>query len=112
MSQTEHNKGVLRPVKLEGDVENKARLILQVMGQKEEDYYDTYREQLEDVGYRSYYITDTDIYTIENQEIDPDHGIAIATKNEDGTISFETKFYNGGCSFNEALDSALKKLEN
>ena len=33
-----------------------------------------------------------------------------ADLNDDGTIDFEVKFYNGGCSLNEALDKAIDNI--
>ena len=35
--------------------------------------------------------------------------IFLATKNDDGTIDFEVKYYDGGCGFEEAIDNALSK---
>ena len=37
--------------------------------------------------------------------------IAIATKNEDCTISFILKFYNGGAHYTEVLEEALREIE-
>ena len=48
------------------------------------------------------------VYTVEKINIDPDFDIFNSTKNEDGSIDFEVKYYNGGCSFNEAIDEAVK----
>lgn len=42
--------------------------------------------------------------------IDPDGDIANASENDDGTINYEVKYYNGGAGFNEAIDEALSKL--
>ena len=37
--------------------------------------------------------------------------IFLATKNSDGTISFEIKYYNGGCGLDEALEDALSNMK-
>ena len=50
---------------------------------------------------------DGQIYTVEKEYADPDVDIFKSTKNDDGTIDFEVKYYNGGCCFNEAIDAAL-----
>lgn len=33
-----------------------------------------------------------------------------ASRNSDGTIDFTVKYYNGGCSFSEALERAFSKM--
>ena len=35
-----------------------------------------------------------------------------ATQNDDGTIDYEVKYYNGGCSREEAIAEAVQKLDN
>jgi fibronectin type 3 domain-containing protein len=111
MSRTEHHIGKLIPVELTGTVEETCKKILQEMGIKHEDYYSSFREQLEDEGYKKYFITDNAIYKVESEAQDPDADIAKAKKNEDGSIDFEVKFYNGGCGFSEALEYAIKGTE-
>ena len=34
-----------------------------------------------------------------------------ADKNEDGTIDFVVRYYNGGCSFSEAIDRAIERID-
>jgi hypothetical protein len=34
------------------------------------------------------------------------------SKNEDGSYNFNIKYYNGGCSFQEAIEEGLKILNN
>tara|TARA_R110002049_G_scaffold143473_3_gene305578 strand:+ start:131 stop:400 length:270 start_codon:yes stop_codon:yes gene_type:complete len=34
--------------------------------------------------------------------------IFTSSKNDDGSINFEVKYYDGGCGFSEAIDYALK----
>lgn len=43
--------------------------------------------------------------------IDPDDDIFNATQNLDGTIDFHVMYYNGGCSFNEAIEEAISNME-
>ena len=44
------------------------------------------------------------------ETIDPNDDIIRAALNEEGSIDFEVKYYNGGASMQEAIVSALKKL--
>ena len=47
---------------------------------------------------------------ISEDDIDDYADIFNASKNEDGTIDFLLKYYNGGCSFDEALTTAINKM--
>jgi hypothetical protein len=47
------------------------------------------------------------IFTVEKENVDIYDNIFKATENDDGTIDFEVKYYNGSCGFNEAIDNAL-----
>lgn len=48
------------------------------------------------------------VYKVECSEVDLDEDIFKSSINEDGAIDCEIKYYNGGCSFNDALEEALK----
>lgn len=111
MSETEHNKGILTPVAILDDLETTAKKILADMGEGPKDYYSTFLEQLEDVGQERYFIAKNMIYTVENTPIDPCDDIMMASRGGDGRIYFETKYYNGGCGFNEALETAISNME-
>ena len=50
------------------------------------------------------------LYRIDNRELNLYDNIIIADKNEDGTISYQLKYYNGGASFDECLNEALDKM--
>ena len=48
---------------------------------------------------------------IEITEIDLDYDIANATKLNNNIMEFEVRFYNGGASFTEMIEGAIKKLK-
>jgi CRISPR/Cas system-associated protein Cas10 (large subunit of type III CRISPR-Cas system) len=48
------------------------------------------------------------VYEVQKEYIDPYSDIFKSSKNDDGTIDFEIKYYNGACCFYEAIDYALK----
>ena len=50
------------------------------------------------------------LFKICKHEITPDDDIISAAFNEEGSIDFEVKYYNGGSSMQEAIESALKQL--
>lgn len=112
MSETEHLRGRIIPLNLGDDIEEACRKVLIGYGEADaeaaKDGY-SYREQLADFGYDSYLITDSKVYKIEKEELDPYDDILNAFLNEDGSISFEVKFYNGGCGLSEAIESAIKR---
>lgn len=51
---------------------------------------------------------DGKVFLVEYENVDLEQEIMSASKNEDGTIDFEVKFYNGGCGFSEAIEQSVK----
>lgn len=109
MSETVHYVGKLTKIPMEGDLQNTAKRVLQNEGWCDESDAD-FLEQLEDRGYKKFLVHSGNIYKVEKTQLDPNDDIVKATKCPDGTIDFEVKYYNGGCSFNEAIDAALGKI--
>lgn len=113
MSETVYYKGILKPVDfLIGEtLEERCKRII---GDVElEDYYDSYQEKLmNDYDYYQKYIIHNDIlYFVEKKNVDPDEDIFKANRNVDGTVDFEVKYYNGGCSFDEAIEEAFENMK-
>jgi hypothetical protein len=62
--------------------------------------------------YNKYYVdTNNNIYYVDDIELE-NESILNATKNEDESINYLLQYNNGGCSFTEALDYALKNIKN
>lgn len=108
MSETEHYKGKLTPT---------GKTLIEFMeGEEFPDCYD--RSNVGDVEecfrekfYKEYSLIDGVIYQIEQEDFDEYDDIMNAHKNHDGSIDFEVKYYNGGCSFDEAIECAVNKLK-
>ena len=113
MSETVYYTGKIKPVEIIDNVESTARIILLKSGLEiKSDIYDSYVEQLEDMLYDQYLVTDEDIFEVISQsKNDPDDDMFEASRNADGTINFTVKYYNGGCSFGEAIEEALQNLK-
>ncbi|MFD0587686.1 hypothetical protein ACFQZE_06700 [Paenibacillus sp. GCM10027627] len=112
MSETVYYRGILKECKKidHETLEGQCRRLLEYKGLP--SYYDSYQELLLDEYYHKYIIRNGLIYTVERQELDVDQDIFSACINEDGeSIDFEVKYYNGGCSFNEAIELALDNLK-
>ncbi|APR02564.1 TPA: hypothetical protein ACXDAY_002133 [Clostridium botulinum] len=75
------------------------------------DFYYTWAECLTSELYKRYYINNNSLYVIESEQIDPEYDIFNASMNDNEEIEFEVKYYNGGCSFNEALNKAMSNLK-
>lgn len=88
MSETVHYKGKLTPT---GQT-------LKEFDSTADDILDHYYKAVEINGM---------VYTVEKTEVDQYDDIFKSSNNDDGTIDFEVKYYNGGCGFNEAIDMAL-----
>ncbi|MEK3955684.1 MULTISPECIES: hypothetical protein [unclassified Psychrobacillus] len=110
MSETVHYKGVLSRVE-RFEKENLEEQCKRLLGNKElPSYFDSYEEYLLDKHYRTMTIQNGDVYQVEKEEVDPDSGIFNASISENGEITFEVRYYNGGCGFDEAIENALKNI--
>ena len=102
MSEDVHYKGKLKPT---------GKTVEEFLSDVEiPDNYDDATEYFEDTFYKNAHVVNDQVYIVEMKDIDPCSGIANASKNDDGSIDFELKYYNGGASFSEVLDEAVDKL--
>lgn len=111
MSDMVHYKGTLTIVeKLEGEtLEEQCKRILGSVELKK--YCKSYVEMLLGESYRQYIIYQNDLYEVFNiTDIDPHDSIFIAHKIDDKLINYEVRYYNGGCDFNEAIETALENM--
>lgn len=93
MSEIVHYKGTLKPT---------GKSLKDYMPQAEDEY---------DLPYQEAILIDDIVYEVSKEEL-IDSDIFLASKNDDGSIDFQVKYYNGGCSFDEAIDESLKKLKD
>lgn len=54
-------------------------------------------------------VIDGSIYSVVREWKDAHDDMFNARTESNGVISFEVKYYNGGCGFSEAIESALKR---
>lgn len=101
MSETVYFKGKLKPTGKD--------LINYVDDHDIPDYYDSDEEYFNDYLSESAIVIDGKVFEVERTQFEDSDDIFESTKNEDGTIDFQVKYYNGGCCFGEALEYALKK---
>ena len=112
MSGIEFLKGKLVPVNIINSLESTANLLLKQMNIEKDDYYDTCLEQLKETVYQTYVVTKDKIYeVVESRNEEAHRDIFDAILNNDKSIDFTLKYYNGGCCFNEAIEKALDKME-
>ena len=115
MSATVHYKGKLKLIeKVDNETleEQCKRLIASHNFTKSNASYYSWEEMLCDELYDKYVVCNNRVYEIlEKQYINYYDDISIAYENEDGTISYEVKYYNGGCCFSEAIEYALDELK-
>jgi hypothetical protein len=100
MSETVHYSGKLLPtnktaIEFIGDV-------------KISDSYEDVEEYFADNFYHEAVIVDGKVFTVDREEVDQSGDVFNSHKNADGSIDFEVRYYNGGCSFDEAIEEALK----
>lgn len=112
MSDNEAHKGKLVPMILSGvSMEERAQSACELLGIEATGAHANWIDCLKDRGYRKAYIRGDIIYRIDNTELDA-YGFSEANKNGDGSIDYVMMYYNGGGSFDEVLDEAMKRLEN
>lgn len=100
MSETEHYIGKLTPTDKTLEQYLDGVVLPNYCDNMEEYFYDVYEEFAT--------IIKGKVYEIQRESLDNGYDIFESTKNEDGTIAFHVKYYNGGCGFEEALQEALK----
>lgn len=109
MSETVHYKGKLKRLNLEKEsVENCCKRICNknnVVSLK--SHNKNWKEELKDIEYNKYYVTDDDVYETNLIEIDETDDIFEIDKK----LNYDIRFYNGGCCVSEALDEAFEKLK-
>lgn len=113
MSETVHVKGkLLRLFSDKITAEEGGRILFELIGGASLDREDCYKDWLEEEFYKKIHIQGDRIYVVsQEQYIDNNDDIAVATGDTDGIIDFELRYYNGGASFSEVLDEALTKKE-
>jgi len=112
MSETVYYKGKLKDVvRLDNEtLEEQCKRIINC--ELDDDYYKTFKEMLLDEYYDKYVIYGDILYSIvEKISLDADGSIFNMSNDDDGTLNFEVRYYNGGCSFDEAIECAFERKE-
>lgn len=115
MSQVEVHIGRLLKVdKLEEEsIENWCKEYCQQNGCEHlEGWYNNWEECFRNVFSNEFVIVNNNIYRIiEDKEFSDCEDIFEAYTNELGQIQYCLSYYNGGCGFGEAIETALKRME-
>lgn len=113
MSQNEFHTGKLALVDLKGKTaEQFAEETCKASGISEiSSYHDTWLEEFKyELGYERYFIVDGEIYEmIDHSESDDEYFVHM-NRNEDGTISFSSQFYNGGTCLSEIIEESISEM--
>lgn len=95
------------------DKENMMKDLLISSGKVEmPDYYDSLEEFFDEEFYGEYLIMGDKIYSIESTFNSNNGNIIFASPNTDGSIDFVLYYYNGGCSMREALEKAIRNMND
>lgn len=109
MSEMETHIGKMRRIECTSQ-EEKATELMASEGKQRPSYCNNNLEWLLS-EYDTYISTPTGLWgIIERKKLDGDDDINHLTENEDGTISFVSRFYNGGACLTEMLEQGIKKL--
>ena len=117
MSDTEKHYGKLLKLKLDGNtLEHAAQLICESfqVPKTEDTWLDTLLDVRDKNYVASFYRINDDIYyLIEHKKFENDADFI--QRNEDGTFTFYTEFYNGGTCLSEQIEYLIEraqKIEN
>lgn len=110
MSETVHYKGVLKKAERYDNetLEEQCKRLLN--GKELPFFYDSYEEFYSDEYYHKAVILNDIIYLVEREDVDPYENIFTISKINDNEFKFEVRYYNGGCSFNEAIENAFENM--
>ena len=112
MSDYESHAGKLKKVNQYGEDLNVCFRRILNKNNIEIDSEDSLEEQVMSEFHQKYIVSGNDLYEIiEHEELDHSDSFAKLSKNEDGTISFFSTFYNGGTCLGEMLEDELKNLK-
>lgn len=76
------------------------------------DYMDWFEALDEERSNQYVYYSATDtLYEVERERLDP-YGFVEASRREDGSVDFTVSYYNGGASFDEIMESAIRKADS
>lgn len=113
MSETVHYEGVLTPIeRLENetlDEQCKRVLRMDELPYYCDDYIDYVRYEQGDP--KEFMVVNDKLFSAVIVDVPMEDGIYKAEYTSDGSIKFEVRYYNGGCSFEEAVDTAIDKID-
>lgn len=109
MSEQVHYKGKIELVeRLDETLEEQCKRILMEYNVDLTDIDDYINEFYEYFG-DEYVISDNSLYKVISIEEVTDEDVFSIHDNKDGTYDYEVSYYNGGCSFDEAINIGFKE---
>ena len=121
MSEDERHTGTLQRLPYEGDELEEFSRSLLIKNQeieadfdiKNDEWHDTYLSLLLDseISYEKYFMYDGHLYEILDDEVIEDYTTYLH-KNDNGTISYDTHFYNGCMCLTESIKMGLQEVDD
>ena len=115
MSEVNTIKGKLREVYNKEKV-SVIELMKMILNENNIEYNvgdeDNIKDSFYDRFYDDYVIVGDRMFHVESRKDLREEDIFEASRNSDGTYDFLVQFYNGGCSFGEAIEEAMKKIKD
>lgn len=114
MSETVRYEGKLKLVTMALDLslEERCKLLLEEHYPDHNiEYFNNYIDCFKYTMDREYHIDGENIYEIYSKKCNAEDDIFEGEK-IGNDIKFHVMYYNGGCSFDEALDEVMKKVKN
>lgn len=112
MSEVVHYEGKIQLIaKFPNEtLEEQCKRILNNFGHMEiHSYCDSWADMIYEELYDQYIIIDDDLYCVVSQNEYSENDVYNISDNKDGTYNYEVMYYNGGCSFTDAISRAFEK---
>lgn len=114
MSEMVHYSGTMRLVRKKRNetLEDLCKRIMNLHGYSTLSIYvNSWEEYLRDEMYEKIVVVDGELYEILNREkLGFDDNVFSVSDIGNGKYEFEVMYYNGGCSFNEAIETAMDNV--
>ena len=111
MSEARHFSGKLVYLEKNSPTESIEQQCKRIFDAEIPEWADSYQEALLDEYYQEYIVHEGKLYAVKDRiERDEDEDIFRMKKINGTDREFEVRYYNGGCSFDEAIDEAFKNL--
>jgi len=114
MSEVETIRGILREVYNKENLPQ-IELVKMILNENNIEYDSNDEDNIRDIFFDKFYddfiLYKDKVFKVEKRKDLESEAVFEISENADGSYSFLVQYYNGGCSFSEAIECCLKKTK-